>query len=105
MLNEGVHRFRFLSRSVAPTFCRAARCGGSSRSISRPASTSLLTNPEMPRIDSMAARIRNRRLLADSTAPSAMITTVMLKATPVPVTCWRSAPGHKPRSVFHQGMS
>src|SRR5258706_5544174 len=75
MLNEGIQRLRFLRRTVARMVRRAEMCGGRSRSISRPARVSLLTKPEMARIDGIAARIRNRRLVAERTA--ARVTTTV----------------------------
>src|SRR5580704_18401755 len=65
MLKDGIQRLRFLRRTVARMVRRAEMCGGSRRSISRPASVSLLTKPEMKKMEIIAARMRNRRLLAE----------------------------------------
>src|SRR5580704_11662011 len=74
MLKDGIQRLRFLRRTVARMVRRAEMCGGRSRSISRPASVSLLTKPEMGRIGRIAARMRNRRLLAERTAARVTMT-------------------------------
>ena len=76
MLKEGIQRFVFLRRTPARTFRRAEMCWGRNSSSSSPANPSLLMNPEIMKVESIAARIRNIRLLAETNATRATISSV-----------------------------
>ena len=104
MLKDGIQRLRFLRRTVARMVRRAEMWGGSSRSISRPARVSLLTKPEMARIDSIAARMRNRRSAGGEDSGEGDDDDGSADASPVRVTCWRRAPGQRVRRFCHQVM-
>src|SRR6185369_8070017 len=94
MLKDGIQRFVFLRRTPARTLRRAEMCCGRNSSSSSPARLSLLMNPEIMKVASIAARIRNIRLLAETKAIRATINSVAVYARPVRVTCCRNRGGH-----------
>src|SRR5271169_142479 len=64
-------------------------CSGSRRSSSRPARQSRLMNPETSRVETIVARIRNSKLLADTAAANATKMTAKQKSNPPRVIRYR----------------
>jgi hypothetical protein len=82
MEKEGMSHLVLRTKSFPGTLRLAGTWSGTRKSSSNPARQSRLTRPETSSVDSMAAKIRNNRLLPETIAPKA--TTRMAKVNSSP---------------------
>src|ERR1017187_1835677 len=80
--NDGISHFWLRTKSLPGTWRPAGTWAGTRKSSSSPARHSRLTKPEISSVASMAATIRNSRLLADARAAKPIARMASTKSSP-----------------------
>ena len=82
MENDGIQPFELRTQRRPGTVRPAETCSGSTKSSSSPARHRRLTKPEISSVETMVARMRKSRLLAEMAAAAATMATARVNTAP-----------------------